>query len=171
MKIDWEKVGGLLPAVVQESLSGEVLMLAYMNEEALNLSLKTGFAHYFSRTKNRIWKNFERFVRRVPAQQVGIGFFMTVFVELDRVWTIKIDLHFVSVLGPDRIRLPGFLAFWINLKIVVTVERQRCPCHHFPLLLSRQLVKLNLRPSRVMCRHRTHRAINRDRTLAAAHGQ
>ena len=59
MKIDWEKVGGLLPAIVQESLSGEVLMLAYMNEEALNLSLKTGFAHYFSRTKNRIWKKGE----------------------------------------------------------------------------------------------------------------
>ena len=59
MKIDWEKVGGLLPAVVQESSSGEVLMFAYMNEEALNLSLKTGFAHYFSRTKNRIWKKGE----------------------------------------------------------------------------------------------------------------
>ena len=59
MKIDWEKVGGLLPAVVQESSSGEVLMLAYMNEEALNLSLKTGVAHYFSRTKNRIWKKGE----------------------------------------------------------------------------------------------------------------
>ena len=59
MKIDWEKVGDLLPAVVQESSSGEVLMLAYMNEEALNLSLKTGFAHYFSRTKNRIWKKGE----------------------------------------------------------------------------------------------------------------
>lgn len=59
MEIDWEKVGGLLPAVVQESWSGEVLMLAYMNEEALNLSLKTGFAHYFSRTKNRIWKKGE----------------------------------------------------------------------------------------------------------------
>ena len=59
MKIDWEKVGGLLPAIVQESSSGEVLMLAYMNEEALNLSLKTGFAHYFSRTKNRIWKKGE----------------------------------------------------------------------------------------------------------------
>ena len=49
-----------MPAVVQESSSGEVLMLAYMNEEALNLSLKTGFAHYFSRTKNRIWKKGEQ---------------------------------------------------------------------------------------------------------------
>ena len=59
MKIDWGKVGGLLPAVVQESLSGEVLMLAYMNEEALNLSLSSRYAHYFSRTKNRIWKKGE----------------------------------------------------------------------------------------------------------------
>ena len=60
MKIDWEKTGGLLPVVVQEVASGEVLMLAYMDEEALNLSLKTGFAHYFSRTKNRIWKKGEQ---------------------------------------------------------------------------------------------------------------
>ncbi len=60
MKIDWEKTGGLLPVVVQEVASGEVLMLAYMNEEALNLSLETGFAHYFSRTKNRIWKKGEQ---------------------------------------------------------------------------------------------------------------
>lgn len=60
MKIDWEKTGGLLPVIVQEIASGEVLMLAYMDEEALNLSLETGFAHYFSRTKNRIWKKGEQ---------------------------------------------------------------------------------------------------------------
>ena len=60
MKIDWEKTGGLLPVVVQDVASGEVLMLAYMDEEALNLSLETGFAHYFSRTKNRIWKKGEQ---------------------------------------------------------------------------------------------------------------
>ena len=60
MKIDWEKTGGLLPVVVQEIASGEALMLAYMDEEALNLSLETGFAHYFSRTKNRIWKKGEQ---------------------------------------------------------------------------------------------------------------
>ena len=49
-----------MPVVVQEVASGEVLMLAYMDEEALNLSLETGFAHYFSRTKNRIWKKGEQ---------------------------------------------------------------------------------------------------------------
>ena len=59
LKIDWQKVGGLLPVVVQDNANGEVLMMAYMNEEALSLSLKSGEAHYFSRTKNRIWKKGE----------------------------------------------------------------------------------------------------------------
>lgn len=56
MQIDWQK--GLIPVVTQDE-NGEVLMLAYMNEEALNLSLSTGYAHYFSRSKKRIWKKGE----------------------------------------------------------------------------------------------------------------
>lgn len=58
IKVDWAKINGLLPVVVQ-GLDREVLMLAYMNEEALNISLETKFAHYFSRSKNRIWKKGE----------------------------------------------------------------------------------------------------------------
>ncbi len=57
--IDWKKISGLLPVVVQDEKSKEVLMLAYMNEEAFELSCKTSFAHYFSRTKQRIWKKGE----------------------------------------------------------------------------------------------------------------
>ena len=57
--IDWQKVGGLLPVVVCDHATNEVLMLAFMNEEALNLSLSSRYAHYFSRTKNRIWKKGE----------------------------------------------------------------------------------------------------------------
>ena len=59
MKVDWQKLGGLLPAIVQDAEGGAVLMLAYMNEEALNLTLRTGYAHYFSRSKGRIWKKGE----------------------------------------------------------------------------------------------------------------
>ena len=59
LHIDWQKVSGMLPVIVCEHGSNEILMLAYMNEEALSLSLKSGFAHYFSRTKNRIWKKGE----------------------------------------------------------------------------------------------------------------
>ncbi len=57
-KVDWQKQE-LLPVIVQDNDTNEVLMMAYMNEEALELSLKTKFAHYFSRSKQRIWKKGE----------------------------------------------------------------------------------------------------------------
>jgi phosphoribosyl-ATP pyrophosphohydrolase/phosphoribosyl-AMP cyclohydrolase len=57
-KIDWQK-NPLLPAIAQDATSGDVLMLAYMDKEALELTLSTGFAHYFSRSKQRLWKKGE----------------------------------------------------------------------------------------------------------------
>lgn len=57
-RVDWEKCE-LLPVIVQDVLTNEVLMMAYMNEEALSLSLSTKTAHYFSRSKQRIWKKGE----------------------------------------------------------------------------------------------------------------
>ena len=56
--IDW-KTSPLLPVVVQEFHSGEVLMMAYMNEEALALTLKSKIAHYFSRSRQKLWKKGE----------------------------------------------------------------------------------------------------------------
>ena len=50
---------GLVTAIAQEYSTGAVLMLAYMNKEALELTLQTGYAHYFSRSKQRIWKKGE----------------------------------------------------------------------------------------------------------------
>ncbi len=50
---------GLVTAIAQESDSGTVLMLAHMNEEALRLTLETGIAHYFSRSRGKIWKKGE----------------------------------------------------------------------------------------------------------------
>jgi phosphoribosyl-ATP pyrophosphohydrolase/phosphoribosyl-AMP cyclohydrolase len=58
-KIDWEKMNNLIPVITQDATTNEVLMLAYMNQEALELSIKTNFAHYFSRSKQRIWKKGE----------------------------------------------------------------------------------------------------------------
>ena len=59
IKIEWEKNGGLIPVIVQDYESNEVLMLAYMNEEALKLTKSTKFAHYFSRSRNKLWKKGE----------------------------------------------------------------------------------------------------------------
>lgn len=58
-KIDFKKQDGMIPVIVQDCQTSEVLMLAYMNEEALNLSIKTSYAHYFSRSKQRLWKKGE----------------------------------------------------------------------------------------------------------------
>ena len=57
-RIDWEKID-LLPVVVQDVSNNEVLMMAFMDKEALELSLSTKIAHYFSRSKQRIWKKGE----------------------------------------------------------------------------------------------------------------
>lgn len=57
-KVDWEK-SALIPVVVQDYLTNEVLMLAYMDKEALSLTLSTKKAHYFSRSKQRIWMKGE----------------------------------------------------------------------------------------------------------------
>lgn len=55
--LDFSK--GLLPAVVQDHKTGEVLMLAYMNEEAWKMTLKTHIAHYYSRSRRSLWKKGE----------------------------------------------------------------------------------------------------------------
>lgn len=57
-RIDWQKCE-LLPVIVQDNSNNEVLMMAYMDKQALELSLTTKIAHYFSRTKQRIWKKGE----------------------------------------------------------------------------------------------------------------
>lgn len=56
--INWDKTP-LIPVITQDSKNLGVLMLAYVNNEALSLSLQSGVAHYFSRSKNRIWKKGE----------------------------------------------------------------------------------------------------------------
>jgi phosphoribosyl-ATP pyrophosphohydrolase/phosphoribosyl-AMP cyclohydrolase len=58
MQINWQKTP-LIPAITQDYQTNEILMLAYMNEEAYNLTLSSGYAHYFSRSKQRIWKKGE----------------------------------------------------------------------------------------------------------------
>ena len=55
MTPDFEKCGGLIPAIAQDAETGEVLMLAYMNQAAWEETLKTGKATYWSRTRQELW--------------------------------------------------------------------------------------------------------------------
>ena len=57
--IDFDKSGGLIPAIAQDADSGEVLMLAWMNREAFEETVRTGRAVYFSRSRNRLWRKGE----------------------------------------------------------------------------------------------------------------
>lgn len=59
MKLDFEKMGGLIPAIVQDNQTNKVLMLGFMNEEAYETTKETGKVTFFSRTKNRIWMKGE----------------------------------------------------------------------------------------------------------------
>lgn len=56
---DFKKGGGLLPAVAQDAETGEVLMLAYMNEESFRRTLETGKAWYYSRSRDKYWMKGE----------------------------------------------------------------------------------------------------------------
>ncbi|MBE4152315.1 bifunctional phosphoribosyl-AMP cyclohydrolase/phosphoribosyl-ATP diphosphatase HisIE [Vibrio parahaemolyticus] len=58
-RINWEKVDGLVPAIVQDFQSSQVLMMAYMNQDALAKTSETGQVTFFSRTKERLWTKGE----------------------------------------------------------------------------------------------------------------
>ena len=59
IKLDWEKVNGLIPAIIQDHKTLQVLMLGYMNKEALEISQSTGLATFFSRTRQKLWTKGE----------------------------------------------------------------------------------------------------------------
>ncbi len=59
MQLAFEKLGGLIPGIVQDHKTGEVLMLGYLNAEALEQTQRTGDVHFFSRSRNRLWKKGE----------------------------------------------------------------------------------------------------------------
>ena len=59
MEIDFEKMQGLAPAIVQDDATGDVLMLGFMNREALERTVRTGFVTFYSRTRNTLWTKGE----------------------------------------------------------------------------------------------------------------
>ena len=75
---------GLIAAVATHARTGEVLMLAWMNEEALRLTLDTGFAHYFSRSRQALWKKGETSGQLQRVRELRID------CDQDAVW-IKVD--------------------------------------------------------------------------------
>ncbi|MBI3664365.1 MAG: phosphoribosyl-AMP cyclohydrolase [Acidobacteria bacterium] len=72
MQLDFEKLGGLVPAVVQDFRTGEVLMLGFMNAAALEATLSTGNVTFFSRSRNKLWVKGERSGHRLRLRELRI---------------------------------------------------------------------------------------------------
>jgi phosphoribosyl-AMP cyclohydrolase len=70
--MDFSKLDGLIPAVVQDDRTGEVLMVGFMNEEALSRTRDTGFATFFSRTRGALWTKGETSGNRLEVKRILI---------------------------------------------------------------------------------------------------
>ena len=68
--MDFTKLDGLVPAVVQDAESGEVLMVGFMNDLALEATQKTGFATFFSRSRQKLWMKGETSGNKLEVQQI-----------------------------------------------------------------------------------------------------
>ncbi|HVI06504.1 MAG TPA: bifunctional phosphoribosyl-AMP cyclohydrolase/phosphoribosyl-ATP diphosphatase HisIE [Sphingomicrobium sp.] len=68
--LDWERMGGLIPAIVQDPRSGRVLMLGYMNKDALAATLKSGLATFFSRARKQLWEKGETSGNRLKVRAI-----------------------------------------------------------------------------------------------------
>ncbi len=72
VKLDFNKTGGLIPAIVQDYSSGDVLMLAFMNKEAWEATIETGKATYFSRSRKKLWIKGETSGKTQTVREVRI---------------------------------------------------------------------------------------------------
>ena len=70
--MDFSKLGGLIPAVVQDATSNEVLMVGFMNEEALEQTRASGYVTFFSRTRNALWTKGETSGNRLQVDEMLI---------------------------------------------------------------------------------------------------
>lgn len=68
--MDFSKLDGLIPAIIQDDQSHEVLMVGFMNQEALDRTLSTGFATFFSRTRGKLWTKGETSGNRLQVTRV-----------------------------------------------------------------------------------------------------
>jgi phosphoribosyl-AMP cyclohydrolase len=72
MTMDFSKLDGLIPAVVQDHVSGEVLMVGFMNPEAWEVTRRTGYVTFFSRTRNKLWTKGETSGNRLAVKEILI---------------------------------------------------------------------------------------------------
>ena len=70
MTLDYSKLDGLIPAVIQDHNTGRVLMVGFMNEDAFQKTVETGFATFFSRSRNKLWLKGESSGHRLVVKEI-----------------------------------------------------------------------------------------------------
>ena len=71
MQLDFDKMGGLVTAVIQDHATGRVLMVGFMNEEAFRKTVETGFATFYSRSRNKLWLKGETSGHRLAVKDIA----------------------------------------------------------------------------------------------------
>jgi phosphoribosyl-AMP cyclohydrolase len=71
MDLDFDKAGGLVTAVIQDYASGRVLMVGYMNEEAFRHTVESGFATFYSRSRQKLWTKGETSGHRLAVKEIS----------------------------------------------------------------------------------------------------
>ena len=71
MTLDFDKMSGLAPAVIQDHATGRVLMVGFMNEEAFRKTVETGLATFYSRSRNRLWMKGETSGHRLVVKRIS----------------------------------------------------------------------------------------------------
>src|SRR6202050_4706903 len=71
MNLDFNKLNGLITAVIQDHATGRVLMVGFMNEEAFRLTVETGYATFFSRSRNKLWLKGESSGHRLVVKDIA----------------------------------------------------------------------------------------------------
>ncbi|MBA2431330.1 MAG: phosphoribosyl-AMP cyclohydrolase [Chthoniobacterales bacterium] len=112
MNIDFAKLGGVVPAVVQDHASGRVLMLGFMNAEAFDRTIESGFATFFSRSRQRLWLKGESSGHRLAVKEI--------FLDCDEdTVLLKVEMH-----GPGVCHAGYESCFYRKLQDGVWVEAE-----------------------------------------------
>jgi len=113
MKIDFDKMDGLAPAIVQEDSTGEVLMVGFMNAEAYLRTVETGYVTFYSRTRQKLWMKGETSGNRLRV--------ISAFTDCDR----DTVLLRVQVEGDGLVCHTGTKSCFTEALLINTVETPR----------------------------------------------
>lgn len=138
--INWEKVGGLIPAIVQDWQSRDVLMLGYMNREAVQQSQASGKVTFFSRTKQRLWTKGESSGNFLLLKSIKLDCDQDTLLVQAKALGPSCHLGSKSCFGEDQIKPFDFLA---DLTAIIAQRHQERPVGSYTAeLFEKGLVKI-----------------------------